>query len=510
MRSSCMGRFDPRLPRTRPAADAQSVNNEPTAARNSLLTLFAAALVAVCSLACGLFADDVQATKVDQERSLDPAESTLLATATRDVQQRADSPNLSKFLEDFHDPADSLTASAGDAKWPPTWNLAPDVTFRLRGRIDTDAIWSSQSAKNTAIFGDLADVVGLRRARIGAEGQIGPDRRYITEVDLASGNVVPRDIFVGLGDTRDSGERRIGHFREPFSLEGGTSANTFAFLERAPINVLDPGRNWGLGLFRCSPSENATLAMGVFHAGTDAGGLQGGDGSTVGFTGRLTAAPVNEGNGQRLLHLGIALSERLPENGVILINQQPRSPLLDLGDSSTTPFVPAIRIPAKFQQLINLQLALANGPFWTQAEWYGSFIDQRVGSLVFFHGCHADCGYFISGEHREYLGQGGVFGPVRVGRPVIRGPAGRGRELGWGAWELTARFAYLDFFDPNTPLGPAGQLVGIRLPQSTFGVNWYLADHLRIMLNYSYAMPDEPNTGTSAANIFATRLAMFW
>jgi phosphate-selective porin OprO/OprP len=48
------------------------------------------------------------------------------------------------------------------------------------------------------------------------------------------------------------------------------------------------------------------------------------------------------------------------------------------------------------------------------------------------------------------------------------------------------------------------------LPESTFGVNWYLADHLRLMFNYSYALPDDPNTGTSAANIFATRLAMFW
>ena len=46
--------------------------------------------------------------------------------------------------------------------------------------------------------------------------------------------------------------------------------------------------------------------------------------------------------------------------------------------------------------------------------------------------------------------------------------------------------------------------------ESTFGVNWYLADHLRLMFNYSYAIPDEPNTGTSVANIFGSRLAVFW
>src|SRR5688500_14986026 len=45
-------------------------------------------------------------------------------------------------------------------------------TFRLRGRIDTDFLWSDQSALNRAVFGDLPDAFGLRRARIGAEGNL--------------------------------------------------------------------------------------------------------------------------------------------------------------------------------------------------------------------------------------------------------------------------------------------------------------------------------------------------
>jgi phosphate-selective porin OprO and OprP len=407
------------------------------------------------------------------------------------------------------DPVESVRAES-KPRWPRTWDLSPAVTFRLRGRIDTDSIWTSQSPANVATFGDLGDTVGLRRARIGAEGALGDTGRYITEIDLASGEVVPRDVYAAAGKPQEGAEYRAGHFREPFSLEGGTSANTFAFMERSPVNLLDPARNWGLGLFRAAPSENSTLALGAFHAGTNAGDFQGGDGSTVGFTGRLTAAPVNEGNGERLVHFGIALSERLPENGVIIVNQQPRSPLLDLGDSSTSPFVPVIRIPAKFQQLVNVQFASANGPFWTQAEWYGTIINQSGAGDVFFHGCHADCGYFVTGEHRGYQNVNGVFGPLKVSRPFLRGPAGRDREPGWGAWELTARFAYLDFSDPNLPTGPSGQSIGIRLATSTFGVNWYLADHLRVIFNYSYQVPNEPNTGSSVANIFGTRVAVFW
>jgi len=264
-----------------------------------------------------------------------------------------------------------------------------------------------------------------------------------------------------------------------------------------------------VSLFRSRPTDSRNFAIGLFRAGTDANDFQGGDGGTVGITGRLIAAPIKEDDGAQLLHLGMALSERVPENKVIIINQQPQSPLIDLGDTGTSPFVPQIIIPASFQQLVNLQFARVNGPVWTQAEWYGTWIDQRGGGPVFFHGFHADCGWFVTGEHRRYLNTG-AFGPVRVNRPLIRCHAACDRLAGWGALELTARFAYLDFQDSDTPTGPTGQFEGIRLPESTFGVNWYLADHLRLMFNYSYALPDEPNVGTSAASIFATRLAMYW
>ena len=147
---------------------------------------------------------------------------------------------------------------------------------------------------------------------------------------------------------------------------------------------------------------------------------------------------------------------------------------------------------------------------WAEAEWYGTVIDQTGGGDVFFHGSYVACGWFVTGEHRAYESTAGVFGRVRVDRPFLIGPASRGRERGWGAWELTARFSYLDFFDPNTPRGGSGQLIGIQLPAATFGVNWYLADHLRILFNYTYDVPDEPNTGSSVSNTFAMRLNVFW
>ncbi|MFO0897310.1 MAG: porin [Pirellulales bacterium] len=388
-----------------------------------------------------------------------------------------------------------------------------DRLINLRGRIDTDAIWSTQSPANLATYGDLGDVVGLRRARIGAFGNFSDHSRYLAEIDLASGNVVIRDLYYAFGQPQENGEFRGGHYREPFSLEGAISANSFAFMERSPINNLDPARNWGLGYFACDAEERATWALGFFRKGSDPSDLQGGDGSDSAVTMRGTVLPYYEDEGARLMHLGFALSSRVPDNGLVVINQRPASPLLDLGDSSASPFVPTLRYQATFQQLFNAQWAMAQGSFWAQAEWYGTLIDQSFGrGEVFLHGCYLDVGYFLTGEHRAYERRNGFFGFITVDRPVLRRFSSQTtpRPAGFGAWEVTARFAYLDFFDTDNPRGPQGQLEGVEMPQGTLGLNWYLADRCRLMFNYYYSTPREPNTGVSSASIYSMRLGVFW
>jgi phosphate-selective porin OprO/OprP len=185
---------------------------------------------------------------------------------------------------------------------------------------------------------------------------------------------------------------------------------------------------------------------------------------------------------------------------------------LDFGDSSTSPFVSTISVPASFQQLLNAQWAYANGPLIVQSEWYATFIDQDDAGSLFFHGSYLQASYFLAGGDRAYQAQQGVFGAVTVENPVLPcfSSSKEHKQRGWGAWEATVRGSYLDFFDQDTPLGPQGQLVGVRMPQFTTGLNWYLADRLRILLNYTLAIPDEPNSGTSKANQFAMRLGVFW
>ena len=394
-------------------------------------------------------------------------------------------------------------------------NLRPNSgpTFRLRGRIDADAIGVNQSDSNKAAIGDVSDVVGLRRARIGAEGKFSSNSRYVAEIDLASRQVIMKDVFAGFGDLERTGEFKWGHMREPFSLEGGTSANTFAFTERSPSSVLDPARNWGIGYARYVPDEDYTYAFGLFKSGADPNDFGVGNGSDSAATAKWTRLLWYEDDGKSLMHVGMAASSRFPDNQFLVINQRPRSSVLDLGDSSSeSPFVSKIRIPATFEQRFNAQWASVSGPFWIQAEWNGSLIDQRDGPCLFYHGGYLAAGHFIAGGSRSYQKQNGIFGPVTVTRPLLDGFSSQAgsKWRGHGAWELTARLSYLDLFDSNTPNSSRGQPVGAMLPQATIGINWYLADRLRIMFNFYHDVIDEPNVGVSTANLFTSRLAMFW
>ena len=211
------------------------------------------------------------------------------------------------------------------------------------------------------------------------------------------------------------------------------------------------------------------------------------------------------------MHVGAAFSQRFPKDDVVTFNQGPENSLLQFGtDDPLTTFVPNISIPASQYQIYNVQWAAVLGPLSFQAEWYAATVDQIGGGRVFLRGSYGYASYFLTGEHRPYNRQEGAFEPVRVRSPFL---CLGGKDLfcgGPGAWELTARFAYLNFSDPNIPLTAAGLRQGNRLAETTLGVNWYLNDNARIMFNYIHAIPVDPNFGPSYADAFFIRSAVFW
>jgi phosphate-selective porin OprO and OprP len=393
-----------------------------------------------------------------------------------------------------------------------TPDKSPDkIDVRIRGRINADADFVRQSAKDQAIVGTVNDGTGFRRARLGAEGNY-EQISWVTEFDFAGGQIAFKDVYGQVNDLPVVRRFRVGHMPEPFSLEGQTSSNDFAFNERSSIMPLDPARNWGGEILSYTESERATMQLGAFRSGSS---NNSGDDNTgqndLAYDIRTTWLPwYDDSPGRlRLWHVGGAFSERSPANNVVIINQGPQTSLLSTTDNPGSPFEPQITIPASEQQLYNLQTALVLGSLSFQAEWTATHIQQIGGGPVFLDGCYGFVSWFPTGENRSYLTRDGKFGGTKVLSPFACTSANKFLPAGTGAWELTARFAYTNFDNPNIPLSN-GLKVGDREAAMTLGVNWYLTDNFRFMFNWVHAIPVDPNFGPSYADVFMLRTAIFW
>ena len=127
------------------------------------------------------------------------------------------------------------------------------------------------------------------------------------------------------------------------------------------------------------------------------------------------------------------------------------------------------------------------GPVHASFEWKQIFADRNDGKDWQGMGAYVQSGIFLTGETRPYNTKNGIFGRVSPLKPF--NPA----TGDCGAWELAARFSYLDLNDSG--------MKGGRERNVTAGLNWYLYSNLRLMFNYVFA--DVEDTGVSP--VFGTR-----
>src|SRR5262249_46475975 len=144
---------------------------------------------------------------------------------------------------------------------------------------------------------------------------------------------------------------------EPFSLEGAQSSNDLPFVERSPLMQLDPARNWGVLARSYTEDERATCQFGVFRSGTsNSSGNDISNFNDLAYDLRVTALPWYSDDGEHLMHIGAAFSQRFPPDGVVTIGTGPQNSLLEFSDAPPT-LIDQITIPASQQQLYNLQWA---------------------------------------------------------------------------------------------------------------------------------------------------------
>jgi len=345
--------------------------------------------------------------------------------------------------------------------------------FQLGGRVMIDTAFYN---KDSTSLGNGAEI---RRARLFAKGTAYDDWFYKVQLDFAGNSTSLKDVYMGYSGL-DSAKIKIGHFKEPFSIEEQTSSKYITFMERGLPNAFSPGRNTGLAVSTHGKTWGA--AAGYFFDGVKNSSSPESQGT--GATGRIHFAPL--AGKTRVIHLGAAASFRSASgDNEIRFRERPESHVTStrLVDTSTISNYDN-------QTLYGLEAAAVFGSFSLQGEYMLANVDvSGAGSDPDFNGWYIFASYFLSGEHRPYKVSSGSFGRVKPDSIVGQG--------GTGAWEVAVRYSSIDLQDSGYTGGAQNDI--------TLGVNWYATPNVRFMMNYVHAStnPTSPTTfaGTGDENI---------
>lgn len=359
-----------------------------------------------------------------------------------------------------------------------------DLQYRIKlgGRVMYDVAWihggKGVSAQfKTGFFNEL------RRGWTELTGTYGSRILYRVQVDMEgdSGrgegrNRYFRQTFVAYTTPGSLRGVWVGMFKEPFSIGDGTGSLVTTFMERALPQAFVPSYNLGIMLKNETKDEDVTWRVGAFrytgkHAGRD----------RLNLSGRVTAIPFAADEDRVLLHVGLSYSHQFRDDFNLRYRSRPET---HVGDR----FVDTGGFAVDGVDLLALELAGKRGPLSFQSEFVGSR-SRLAGDrgTATFTGAYMQVSYFLTGEQRPYVRTRATFGRVRLRTQFSW------KHRTWGAWEVAARFSYLDLDD--------GNIQGGNLNDATLGLNWYVSPRIRLMANFVRA--HRKNSVTS--NLFQMR-----
>ena len=339
---------------------------------------------------------------------------------------------------------------------------------------------------------DYADKIGngvsIRRARFAVKAQITPDWYGEVDMDMANGVFELKDAIIrydGIPNTHI----QIGNFKEFFSIQRNNSSRYLQFMERPMIaQALAPSRHIGVnanyaknwlwastGVF-FQAIDNLETRTFVENANKDFGRDEG-----LSSTTKIVLMPgynkVDWG-----MHVAGAFSYRQPKND---------------DENASLTGVSSNRFSTRNSNSINRKKYIDTGEikdvtkdllytaefagYWKGLRWEAVYMadDNFVLNQAdpnHFWGWYAQAGWLLFGGRQRYDASGAKFTRVQ-----------RGRD--WGDIELCARYEYCDF---NAPLIMAGASQAYAL-----GLNYYINDHVKLMLNYQYNDNDRYANGKS-------------
>ena len=333
--------------------------------------------------------------------------------------------------------------------------------FGVGGRMQADTAFFFPNMP----YGNGAEI---RRVRLKGYGTIYHDWKYKVEIDFADGAELTDGWLAYTGFKPLV--LKVGHQKVPFSLQSLTSSNWQVFQERALTDAfIDNGesgrRRLGItGLLGGDLFGNDywTFGTGFFGQGANDDGAFN---ESWGVAARATYAPIANLDDRELVAFGGSVYYRdLNAHSDLRIRARPEAHisgvrLVDTGVIET----------ANNFRLANAEFTTLWGPWHAQAEYYNERVSRSNGlSALNFNGFYVQTGFFLTGESRHYNKKYASYKRVKPFNPVGLG--------GWGAWEIAARYSYMDLASNNN--------FGGLERDFTFGLNWWATDNVMFRFNY--------------------------
>ena len=410
--------------------------------RTTRLSLMAAALS--CTMSTPLLAQDVtlpadelaamRAQLAAMNARIDQLEGELAATKTEAAEagQVVDAPAPAADSE----PVSTLAKSDG-------WSFKP------RGRLMFDAGFTNAPDSTGASDGFGNEV---RRARLGASGDMPGGFGYKFEVDFAGNEISVADAILSY----ENGpiEIAIGQHNNFQSLEELTSSLHTTFIERAAFtDAFGFERRLGASI---------TYARGdvLAQAGVFTDNLEDTDSKNRGADARIVFMPKA---GDTQLHFGGSFHYNDLDDPAAQLRYRQR-PLVHF---TSQRFIDTRSMGADSETGYGLEAAAIAGRFHAAAEGYWQSVDMPgVADDPTFFGGYVEAGLFLTDDTRGY--KGGKFDRTKPSSPVGEG--------GIGSVQFTLRYDHLDLNDVG--------IVGGRQAGYFAALVWKPTDYTALMLNY--------------------------
>lgn len=396
---------------------------------------------------------------------------------------------------------------------PPNFQAAPqfrdgpgDFTFKVRGRMMYDVYSVDADFAGTAADQSYRRS-GLRRARLGVEGQMTPKFRYQAEATILNSQATWEELrleYVGK-----SASVFIGNTNTFEPMEELTSSRVINFNERAKWSeAFGTGRFTGFGIVRTGPNWSVRGSVqGDSINNPETANLD----EQLQYKIRGTWAPIMERTpeGANILHLGVNFRYRdrgddSPSAVATAGRQGYRYRARPQGDGFGDRFIDtdygaAAGLPAfsgDSDKLYVGEIAYIRGPILVAGNYAHIDVESVLGPEASFTGGNFDLVWNITGESHNYRGRTGDFTRTTAATPITV-------EGGRGLWQFGLRYDNVTLTDSIT----GGKVRGGTQSSYVAALNWYPIDYVGFKLNYAVndITGGDAGTRTGEADVISLR-----